>query len=170
MNKSEFNDIVSNIIQSRRKVNEQEAKDNLCKSNNVLLIVSVKKQFEKIVTFLQTPERKSHIFIWCKEERREITQALDQSTVSYINHEGNFSVESAEFMEIKKERYDMIVFCVDTIDRYSDLNLEYVCRELSYNNAIIYSFDCVEQFTQYNDIENHIEYIEKYKKIFDKLN
>ena len=139
MNKSEFNDIFSNIIQSRKKVNEQEAQNNLCKSKNILIIVSVKKQFEKIVPLLQTPERKSHIFIWCKEERKEIAQVLDQNTVSYVNHEGNFSVESAEFMKIKREQYDTIVFFVDTIDRYNDLNLEYVCSDLSYNNAIIYS-------------------------------
>lgn len=165
MNRSDFIDIVKNINKSSRHVKEQEVRDLLSEKKCVLLIGSVGKQkFGKIISFFNTLDKQNYLYVWAQKEYKEITQALGQGVVSYIEHEGKFSVESEKFKEIEKYSYEIVIFCVDTKDRYRNLNLEYVSSKLNKNHkAIIYSFDFLEEFVCYDDIDMHIRLIEAYK-------
>ena len=56
------------------------------------------------------------------------------------------------------------------MNQYRNLNLESICSKLNHDSRfIIYSFDCLEQFVQYLDVDNHIQLIEKYKRVVEDL-
>ncbi|MCI8935287.1 MAG: hypothetical protein HFI44_00270 [Lachnospiraceae bacterium] len=172
MNKSEFKDLVGRIHQSTMKADKQEVRERFDGSENVLLIASVGRlKFCKLMAFLERLDHLKKLSIWAQEEYRECVQDLNNVLIEFINHEGKYTAESIEFELVERKKpYDIIVFCIDKVNQYRNLNLESICSKLNYDSeAIIYSFDCVEQFVRYLDIDNHIELIEEYKEAIDSL-
>lgn len=171
MNKSEFKDIVNKIHQSIRRVDEGEVRRVLNERENVLLIASVSQtKFSKLIAFFQTLDKPNSLFVWAKKGYRECIQKLNYTSIKYVDHEGKYSTESAEFGYIEESQYEVIIFCIDRVNQYKNLNLESVCSRLNHNcETIIYSFDCLDRFTQYCDIDTHIKSIEEYRKAVDNL-
>lgn len=171
MNNSEFINIVDNIKKSSRKVKEQEVRNVLNEKEHILLIGSVGIQkFSKVISFFQTLDKQNNIYVWAQKEYEEITKILKHSVVEFIDHEGKFSSESKEFKIIEQYSYEVIIFCINTKDNYRNLNLEYLSSKLNQKHkAIIYSFDYLEQFICYDDIDYHIHLIEDYRDAICRL-
>lgn len=172
MSKSEFKDLVSRIHQSTMKVAEQEVRERCGESENMLLIASVSRtKFCKLMAFLERLDHLKKLSIWAQEEYRECVQDLNNVLIEFIDHEGKYTAESAEFELVEgKKPYDIIIFCIDKVNQYRNLNLESICSKLNHDSeTIIYSFDCLEQFVRYLDMDSHIELIEEYKEAIDSL-
>lgn len=172
MNKSEFKDLVSRIHHSTMRVDEQEVGERFGKSENVLLIASVSRpKFCKLIAFLEGVDHLKKLSIWAQEEYRECVRDLNNVLIEFIDHEGKYAAESTEFELIGgKKPYDIIIFCIDKVNQYRNLNLESICSKLNHDRgSIIYSFDCLEQFIRYLDIDNHIELIEEYREAVECL-
>ena len=172
MNKSEFRDLVSKIQQSTMKVDEQDVRKRLGESVNVLLIASVSRtKFSKLVAFLKTLDCLKRLSVWAQEEYRECVRELNGVSIEFINHEGKYTTESTEYGVIEEKKpYDVIIFCIDKVNQYRNLNLEIICSKLNHDgSSVVYSFDCLEQFVQYLELGVHIESLEKYKEAIEYL-
>ena len=119
-----------------------------------------------------------------KSEFKDLVGRIHQSTMKADKQEVRERFDGSEnvllIASVGRLKFCKLMAFLERLDHLKKLSiwaqeeyrecLESICSKLNYDSeAIIYSFDCVEQFVRYLDIDNHIELIEEYKEAIDSL-